>query len=115
VSKRPRHGQLALPADEAAVFVPIMMAAQKPVATTPAITIENGWDRGSGRMRRGCRLARGCAAGEGPLMIVPSGAVRVLVATRPVDFRKGMDGRAALMRDWADSGVMYVFRAKPIA
>jgi transposase len=39
-------------------------------------------------------------------MIVPSGAVRVLVATRPVDFRKGMDGRAALVRDWADSGVM---------
>jgi transposase len=32
-------------------------------------------------------------------MIVPSGAVRVLVATRPVDFRKGMDGLAA--RAWA--------------
>lgn len=32
--------QLALPADEAAVFVPVMMAAQKPVATTPSITIE---------------------------------------------------------------------------
>jgi transposase len=30
-------------------------------------------------------------------MIVPSGAVRVLVATRPVDFRKGMDGLAALV------------------
>ena len=24
-------------------------------------------------------------------MIIPSGAVRVLMATRPVDFRKGMD------------------------
>jgi transposase len=35
-------------------------------------------------------------------MIVPSGAVRVLVATRPVDFRKGMDGLAALVREsWA--------------
>ena len=34
------RGQLALPADEAAVFVPVMMAAQKPVATTPSITIE---------------------------------------------------------------------------
>ena len=44
-------------------------------------------------MRRGCRVARGSAArGEGPLMIVPSGAVRVLVATRPVDFRKSIDG-----------------------
>ena len=35
-------------------------------------------------------------------MIVPSGAARVLVATRPVDFRKGMDGLAALVRRaWA--------------
>ena len=38
--KAARRGQLALPADEAAVFVPGMMAAQKPVATTPSITIE---------------------------------------------------------------------------
>jgi transposase len=49
-------------------------------------------------------------------MIVPSGAVRVLVATRPVDFRKGMDGLAALVRESLGSdpysGVIYVFRAK---
>ncbi len=49
-------------------------------------------------------------------MIVPSGAVRVLVATRPVDFRKGMDGLAALVRETLGSdpysGVIYVFRAK---
>jgi transposase len=38
--KAARRGQLALPADEAAVFVPVMMPAQKPVATTPSITIE---------------------------------------------------------------------------
>jgi transposase len=38
--KAARHSQLALPADEAAVFVPVMMATQKPVATTPSITIE---------------------------------------------------------------------------
>ena len=48
-------------------------------------------------------------------MIVPSGAVRVLVATRPVDFRKGMDG-PALVRETLGSdpysGVIYVFRAK---
>jgi transposase len=47
---------------------------------------------------------------------VPSGAVRVLVATRPVDFRKGMDGLAALVRESLGSdpysGVIYVFRAK---
>ena len=38
--KAARNGQLALAADEAAEFVPVMMAARKPVATTPSITIE---------------------------------------------------------------------------
>ncbi len=32
-------------------------------------------------------------------MIGPSGAVCVMLATRPVDFRKGMDGLAALVPD----------------
>lgn len=49
-------------------------------------------------------------------MIVPPGPLRVLVATKPVDFRKGMDGLAALVKEQlgADpfSGVIYVFRAK---
>lgn len=49
-------------------------------------------------------------------MIGPATNVRVLVATRPVDFRKGADGLAALVREEmrADpfSGVVYVFRAK---
>jgi transposase len=49
-------------------------------------------------------------------MIGPTGTVRVLVATKPVDFRKGADGLAALVRDTmgADpfSGAVYVFRAK---
>lgn len=49
-------------------------------------------------------------------MIGPTGTVRVLVATRPVDFRKGAEGPAALVREdmKADpfSGAVYVFRAK---
>ena len=49
-------------------------------------------------------------------MIGPTGAVRVMMATRPVDFRKGVDGLAALVREsmGADpfSGAVYVFRAK---
>jgi transposase len=32
-------------------------------------------------------------------VIGPTGAVRVLVATRPVDFRKGAEGLAALVRE----------------
>jgi transposase len=49
-------------------------------------------------------------------VIGPTGAVRVMVATRPVDFRKGAEGLAALVREamQADpfSGAIYVFRAK---
>ena len=49
-------------------------------------------------------------------MIGPTGAVRVMVAMKPVDFRKGAEGLAALVREdlKADpfSGTVYVFRAK---
>jgi transposase len=49
-------------------------------------------------------------------VIGPTGAVKVMVATKPVDFRKGAEGLAALVRDTmgADpfSGSVYVFRAK---
>lgn len=49
-------------------------------------------------------------------MIGLAGAVRVMVATRPVDFRKGADGLAALVREEMKSdpfsGAVYVFRAK---
>ncbi len=49
--------------------------------------------------------------GSGPLA-----GVKVLVATRPVDFRRGMDGLARAVKEdmKADpySGVVYVFRAK---
>ena len=49
-------------------------------------------------------------------MIGPTGAVKVMVATKPVDFRKGAEGLVALVRETmgADpfSGAVYVFRAK---
>ena len=49
-------------------------------------------------------------------MIGPTGAVRVMVATKAVDFRKGAEGLAILVRETmtADpfSGTVYVFRAK---
>ena len=44
-------------------------------------------------------------------MIGPSGNVRVMVATQPVDFRKGAEGLAALVRERMRvdpfSGVIY--------
>jgi len=49
-------------------------------------------------------------------VIGPEGTVKVLVATKPVDFRKGAEGLAALVKAemHADpfSGAVYVFRAK---
>ena len=49
-------------------------------------------------------------------MIGATGATRVFVATRPIDFRKGVDGLAALVRDMVGGdpfdGAIYVFRAK---
>jgi transposase len=49
-------------------------------------------------------------------VIGPSGNIRVMVATKPVDFRKGSEGLAALVRETMRldpfSGVVYVFRAK---
>ena len=49
-------------------------------------------------------------------MILSSERFRVFVATKPVDFRKGMDGLAALVREHLRldpfSGAVFVFRAK---
>jgi transposase len=49
-------------------------------------------------------------------VIALAGGVRVMVATRPVDFRKGAEGLAALVREEMKSdpfsGAVYVFRAK---
>ena len=49
-------------------------------------------------------------------MLIPPGPIRVLVATKPVDFRKGMDGLAALVKEQLKgdpfSGVIFCFRAR---
>ena len=49
-------------------------------------------------------------------MIGPTGAVKVLVATKPVDFRKGAEGLAAPVREQIGAdpfgGTIFVFRAK---
>lgn len=49
-------------------------------------------------------------------MIFPGQKVRILVATQPVDFRKGHDGLTALvqsvLREAPFTGSVFVFRAK---
>ena len=49
-------------------------------------------------------------------MIFPSNRVRILVATKPIDFRKGHDGLSAMvssvLRKDPFTGTMFVFRAR---
>jgi transposase len=49
-------------------------------------------------------------------MILPGQAVRVVIATKPVDFRKGHDGLAAVVEQQLGldphSGVVVVFRSR---
>lgn len=49
-------------------------------------------------------------------MIGPTGAVKVMVATQPVDFRKGAEGLAGLVREQLGAdpfgGTVFVFRAR---
>lgn len=49
-------------------------------------------------------------------MILPGQAVRIVIATKPVDFRKGHDGLAAVTKKQLGldphSGVVVVFRSK---
>ena len=49
-------------------------------------------------------------------MLMPSQGVRILVATKPVDFRKGHDGLAALVQSMLMedpfTGTVFVFRSR---
>jgi transposase len=59
---------------------------------------------------------KGAAGGEGRNVISVPAGVRVLVATKPVDFRRGADSLAALAREELQrdpfSGTIFVFRSK---
>jgi len=52
------------------------------------------------------------------MITVPAG-IRVLVATKPVDFRRGADSLAALVREQLRhdpfSGTIFIFRSKRVA
>jgi transposase len=49
-------------------------------------------------------------------VIIPAQAIKIVIATKPVDFRKGHDGLAAYVEKElglkAHSGIIVVFRAK---
>jgi hypothetical protein len=100
-------------------FVPVVADAGSGAA---AIEMEIG--SASVRVRAGVDLGltrQGAAAIEGDKMIpalsgIPPAGVRVLIATRPVDFRRGADGLAAtvqsVLRQDPFSGTIFVFRSK---
>jgi transposase len=77
-------------------------------------------DRGSfssgfARDRRG-NVGDGVARREGSDMISVPAGIRILVATKPVDFRRGADSLAALVREQLQhdpfSGTLFIFRSK---
>ena len=51
-------------------------------------------------------------------MIFPSNRVRIMVATKPIDFRKGHDGLAALVKNELHkdpfTGTVFVFRSRRV-
>jgi transposase len=93
------------------------LARPVPPAVTGCRRARDRWRAGTDRAgrRRGDHRRRGRGA-QRRGVIGPGPPPKVLIATEPVDFRKGMDGLAALVQAelGADpfSGVVYVFRAK---
>ena len=92
--------------------------------TAPAPAGDGGPDRdrarpggGAGRRGRGRGgAAPGARGGAGPGVIAVPPGVRILLAAEPVDFRKGMDGLAALVQQAlrADpfAGEVFIFRPR---
>jgi hypothetical protein len=70
----------AEPSVEGSVEITVGPVTIRLAATTSAVRIAASADRGN----------RPCAGGN--RMIFPSHRVRIMVATKPVDFRKGHDG-----------------------
>ena len=121
-----KNGQLVLPAEEIGepVFAPLVVC--DPVETNAvayakpkqmirivkgAMLIELSLDTPADRI-----AARDRACPESIDMLMPSQGVRILVATKPVDFRKRHDGLAVLVQSTLAedpfTGTVFVFRAK---
>ena len=113
--------RLAAPAArEAPAFVPVVVAEDggrhRPRAGGPdRDRARPGGGAGRGGRGRG-GAAPGARGGAGPGVIAVPPGVRILLAARPVDFRKGMDGLAALVQQAlrADpfAGEVFIFRPR---
>jgi transposase len=119
-----RGGKLAPPAPESPMeFAALTVARSWPAASARVLKADPGAVEilvGSIAVRLDAnappeRIAA-VAAGAGRGMIFPMSRVRVLVAAKPVDFRKGHDGLAALvkneLRKDPAAGTVFVFRSR---
>lgn len=109
----------AIERSDAPGFAAVMLEAPAEKAALDGAVLEIlvgaiGRARSVDRRRRDAGEDRSRAEGSG--MIVPSSGVKVLIAMKPVDFRKGMDGLAAVVHETLGAnpfgGVIYVFRSK---
>ena len=113
---------LILPAKEAVGFAPVVATENAPLPSTttvaaPSVIVEIEIASAVIRGAPGVRLAapaRGVAGGEGGAVIPVPPGVRVLIASRPVDFRKGADSLAAFAKQTLDpfSGAMLVLGSR---
>jgi transposase len=111
--------RLAAPAArEAPAFVPVLVAED----VRPRPRRRAGWRSRSARLSSASgrmstpRHCAGCSRWCGACRDRGPAGVRILLATRPVDFRKGMDGLAALVQQAlrADpfAGDVFIFRPR---
>ena len=112
-----RQGMLAIPADGEVAFATLMVDASS-AATGRAGMMEIEVDGAVVRLPADAPAERiGAIVRALPAPVtVPAQAVRVVIATKPVDFRKGHDGLAALAQNELGldphSGPIAVFRSK---
>jgi transposase-like protein len=129
--RQARRGDFTLPMADEAAFVPVVAASGLPLAggshdeapvppcAEPSQMIEVVLGGAVVRVPPavdGKVLATVLRAVKAVVWSLPGGRFQVFVATRPVDFRKGMDGLAAVVQEALRldpfSGAVFVFRAK---
>jgi transposase len=109
--------QFAAPAAGAApAFVPVVVAEGAATPPERAGRMEIALGPVVVRVGADVDAAAGARGGAGPAVIAVPPGVRILLAAQPVDFRKGMDGLAALVQQAlrADpfAGDVFIFRPK---
>ena len=116
-----KRGQLVLPAPDDGIEFEAGLVISEPLAEqsdpdTSCVEICIGPVTDVLNRVRRFRVLLQCARTGGLILIFPSNRVRVMVATKPVDFRKCNDGLAGLAKDELRkdpfTGTVFVFRSR---